>query len=96
MARCAPPAASTQLAERDASLAEANAKLKKADADDDATKCVICMDAQRCTALLPCKHLALCASPECAEMLSALGAATPQQHCPLCREPVTDLLQLYV
>jgi hypothetical protein len=87
MAGCAPPAACYAVL-----LAEAKAKLKKADAEVDATKCVICMDAQRCTALLPCKHLALCASPECAEML---GAATSQQ-CPLCREPVMDLLQLYV
>ncbi len=59
-------------------LAEAKAALAKAEAEVDATKCVVCLDAQRCTALLPCKHLLLCASPACAAMLG-----TPAR-CPLC------------
>jgi hypothetical protein len=48
------------------------------------------LDAQRCTALLPCKHLPLCASPACAAMLG-----TPAR-CPLCRAVVLDSMQLFV
>ncbi len=52
--------------------------------------CVICLDVPRCVALLPCKHLALCAAPACAAMMG-----TPPL-CPLCRVPVADTLQLFV
>jgi len=52
--------------------------------------CPICLDATRCTALLPCKHLALCAAPAC---LSMLGVPP---RCPLCRAIVTDTMQLFV
>jgi hypothetical protein len=51
----------------------------------------ICLDARRCVALLPCKHLALCAAPACAAMM---GTAPPL--CPLCRVAVADTLQLFV
>ena len=63
----------------------ANEELKKA------AECVMCLDAARCTALLPCRHLALCGSPACFALLGA-----PQPHCPVCREPVLDSLTLFV
>jgi hypothetical protein len=48
------------------------------------------LDAPRCTALLPCCHWLLCASPSCAAMLGA------PPLCPVCRERVADTLQLFV
>jgi hypothetical protein len=74
----------------DAAFEALKAALAKAEEEVDATKCVICLDAQRCTALLPCKHLPLCASPACAAMLG-----TPAR-CPLCRAVVLDSMQLFV
>jgi hypothetical protein len=71
-------------------LAVAQAALAKAEAEVDAARCVICMDAPRCCVVLPCKHLALCASPACAAMLGA------PPRCPLCRRGVTDTMQLFV
>jgi hypothetical protein len=57
---------------------------------EEAATCVICLDAPRCTALLPCRHWLLCASPGCAAMLGA------PPLCPVCRERVADTLQLFV
>jgi hypothetical protein len=57
-----------------------------AEDDSASTTCVVCLDAPRSTVLLPCKHLALCASPGCAAMLGA------PPRCPLCRMVVTDTL----
>jgi hypothetical protein len=74
----------------DAAFEALKAALAKAEEEVDATKCVVCLDAQRCTALLPCKHLLLCASPACAAMLG-----TPPR-CPLCRAVVLDSMQLFV
>jgi hypothetical protein len=71
-------------------LAASQAALAKAEAEADAARCVICMDAPRCCVVLPCKHLALCASPACAAMLGA------PPRCPLCRRGVTDTMQLFV
>jgi hypothetical protein len=86
----APPPVEPQLAAMAAQLAAAEAALAKAKEEVDATKCVVCLDAQRCTALLPCKHQPLCASPACMAMLG-----TPPR-CPLCRAVVLDSMQLFV
>jgi hypothetical protein len=80
------PAPAPVLLAQAAAAAAAAAK----EEEEDATLCVICLDARRCVALLPCKHLALCASPACAVMLG-----TPPL-CPLCRVTVADTLQLFV
>ena len=56
----------------------------------DASKCVICLSAPRCLAVLPCRHLPLCAAADCA---AAMG--TPPR-CPLCRVGVTGAMQLYI
>ncbi len=52
--------------------------------------CAICLDAPRCMALLPCKHLTNCTAPACFAMLGA------PPRCPLCRTVVTDTMQLFV
>jgi hypothetical protein len=83
-AAAAVPAAS---AAPDAALV---AQVAQLEAELDATKCVVCLHAARCVALLPCKHQPLCASPHCFSMLGA------PPLCPLCRKPVADTLQLFV
>ncbi len=48
--------------------------------------CVVCLDAPRCKALLPCKHVPLCGGAACA---AALGVPP---RCPLCRAAVDDFV----
>lgn len=73
--------------EHAAALAEEVVRLR---AEVDASRCAICLDAAKCTVLLPCRHLVLCAAPAC---LAMLGAAP---RCPMCREGVADTMQLFV
>jgi hypothetical protein len=47
--------------------------------------CVICLSEPRTTALLPCRHLCLCAP--CAQQLRFQS-----NRCPICRAPTTSLL----
>ena len=47
--------------------------------------CVICLSEPRTTALLPCRHLCLCAP--CAQQLRLQS-----NKCPICRSPTTSLL----
>ncbi len=84
-------ALSAQLTALRAATAELQAALASAEAEADAMRCVICMDAPRCCVVLPCRHLALCASPACAAMLGAQPA-----RCPLCRRGVADTMQVFV
>ena len=71
-------------------LARAKDELMLAKDELDASKCVICLSAPRCLAVLPCRHLPLCAAADCA---AAMG--TPPR-CPLCRVGVTGTMQLFV
>ena len=73
-----------------AELARVKDELARVQDELDASKCVICLCAPRCVAVLPCRHLPLCASAECATMMG-----TPPL-CPLCRVRVADTMQLYV
>ena len=59
-------------------------------AESEERACTICLDAPRCVALFPCRHLALCGAPECAAMLGA------PPMCPLCRKPVAEMFQLFM
>mmetsp|Transcript_2193 Transcript_2193/g.7882 ORF Transcript_2193/g.7882 Transcript_2193/m.7882 type:complete len:293 (+) Transcript_2193:52-930(+) len=49
------------------------------EAQEDYRLCKVCLDAESCVLLLPCKHLCLCES--CVASL---------RSCPLCRQPVQD------
>jgi hypothetical protein len=69
-----------------AELAPLRAALEAA---DKRLSCVLCLDAPRCTALLPCRHLATCGGAACAALLGA------PPRCPLCRERVTDTMLLF-
>jgi hypothetical protein len=54
------------------------------------TQCVVCMDAQRSLVLLPCRHLALCGSAECAAMMGA------PPLCPVCRKRVEQRICVFL
>jgi len=51
--------------------------------DDDKT-CVICLENERCVALIPRGHLCLCR-----------GCSATQTKCPVCRTPIKDLLRTF-
>ena len=51
--------------------------------------CVVCLNAHRQNiALVPCGHSIMCG--QCAQTIVSNG-----QHCPLCRSPVAQLLNIY-
>ena len=82
--------AKDELARLKSELTRAKEELMLAKDELDASKCVICLSAPRCLAVLPCRHLPLCAAADCA---AAMG--TPPR-CPLCRVGVTGTMQLFV
>ena len=80
------------MTEENAAQADEIAKLSAALAKlEEERACTICLDAPRCVALLPCRHLALCGSAACAAMLGA-----PRRRCPVCREGVEDMLSVFM
>ena len=48
-------------------------------------QCVICLDAQKSRACIPCGHICVCER-----------CAAPLTTCPICRETCTDLLRIYL
>jgi len=57
------------------------------EAENVGNDCVICLIEQRDTAILPCRHLCLCAS--CADVMRLRS-----QTCPICRQEIKSLLQV--
>ncbi len=52
--------------------------------------CVVCLNADRVPiALVPCGHSLMCG--QCTQTIMSNG-----QHCPLCRSPIAQLLNIYV
>eukprot|EP01066_Platyproteum_vivax_P003766 Platyproteum_vivax@DN14739_c0_g1_i1.p1 len=51
-------------------------------------ECVICLEQERDTAVVPCRHMCLCQS--CAEILRLQKG----NKCPICREPVSSLIHM--
>ena len=47
-------------------------------------QCVICLDAPKSRACVPCGHVCVCER-----------CAAPLTHCPICREECTDLMRIY-
>lgn len=47
--------------------------------------CKICMDNELSTLFMPCKHLATCS--ECSDMVT---------ECPMCRQPISDYLTVFI
>lgn len=64
-------------------------KTEDDDLDDGDSLCVICLSDERTTAVLPCRHMCLCA--DCAQSLR-----TQSNKCPICRGPVQSLLHIKV
>ena len=63
-------------------------------ADDDA--CVICLEAQRTHALLPCGHHCLCAASSSEYELHAEWERVGEgPKCPMCRVPVRDAQRVW-
>ncbi|KAL3349550.1 hypothetical protein AABB24_022586 [Solanum stoloniferum] len=52
-------------------------------------ECVICMTEPKDTAVLPCRHMCLCG--ECAKQLRHQS-----NKCPICRQPIEELLEIKV
>lgn len=59
------------------------------DTDANSRECVICMTEQRDTTVLPCRHMCMCS--DCANVLRMQA-----EKCPICRSPITSLLQIKI
>ncbi|KAM3378205.1 putative E3 ubiquitin-protein ligase LUL4 [Capsicum galapagoense] len=57
--------------------------------DESGKECVICMTEPKDTAVLPCRHMCLCS--ECAKELRHQS-----NKCPICRQPIEELLEIKV
>jgi hypothetical protein len=57
--------------------------------DAEETMCVVCFDAPKDHAIVPCGHVCVCAS--CAEQLTKTRTPT----CPVCREPIQQTMKLF-
>ncbi|XP_055808229.1 probable E3 ubiquitin-protein ligase LOG2 [Solanum dulcamara] len=59
------------------------------DGNDPGKECVICLSEPRDTTLLPCRHMCMCSG--CAKVLRI-----QTNRCPICRQPVEQLLEIKV
>ncbi|CEM09904.1 unnamed protein product [Vitrella brassicaformis CCMP3155] len=59
---------------------------------EEATKCAVCLDADKSVAVFPCRHLYMCAA--CAQQVIALPAA--ERQCAKCRGTIQRIEYMYV
>jgi hypothetical protein len=57
--------------------------------DAEETQCVVCFDAPKDHAIVPCGHQCVCA--RCAEQLTKTRTPT----CPVCREPIIQTMKVF-
>jgi len=68
------------------------APLASAADDGEHLKCDVCMDKDKNTLLIPCRHLCLCG--DCAGRL--MSGPLAKRLCPRCRQPITDTQEVFV
>ncbi|URD91492.1 RING [Musa troglodytarum] len=70
-------------------LSPVEAEINGGDHDDLEKECVICLSEPRDTTVLPCRHMCMCG--ECAKALRLQS-----NKCPICRQPVEQLMEIKV
>ena len=90
-------AVSLEAAEAEAAAAEAAAEAHQGDSADDIDDgqeseheiCVVCMDAERSHLFVPCGHRCVC--EQC-----SLTVLSVTSECPMCRQPSTQALKVFM
>ena len=70
-------------------MAEVNIDMQQEEVDDDDT-CIICQDREKVTVVVPCGHCDFCL--QCVLELYKKGDPEKEQTCPICREPIEQII----